>query len=552
MRYVSSLIIQEIIVKKSVFKYRPICLALAVTGFFSSCVYAEVSNQPETPHAVAENSALSFDIDGYVIDGSKVFSQAEIDAATKPYIGRGKNFSNVQQALAAVETAYAARGFSAIQVTLPEQKLKNGIVHFQILEIHYGKITVQDNQFFSAENILKSLPTLRNGNMPKSPQLTRELKLANENPAKQAEVVLKQGDKANEVDAIVHIKDSKASQFIITADNTGSPETGRSRLGLSYRNANLFNADHVANLQLLMSPEKPDRVQVVGGGYKIPLYQYGDSVEFFAGYSNVNSVVGGLANFKGGGLLLSGRYNHTLERAGAFEQKISAGLDWRDFKRVEQTLPAPILLYNEIVVVPASLSYAAEGKFDSSNLNLNTSLSVNIPGMNKGSAQDFAAYDPSRTLKPKANYSVLRYGVAYNCSVMNDWQVKATLNGQQSNDILILGEQFRLGGADGVRGFSEGSESGNSGTRVSLEGYTPNLGSNNMMARGLLFIDSGQVQATAISPKSSITAAGIGLRSSLAEHFNLRLDMAKILNAGVDTLQRVGDWRAHLTVMAYF
>lgn len=538
--------------KKSVFKYRPICLALAVTGFFSSCVYAEVSNQSETPQVVAKDSASSFDINGYVIDGSKVLSQAEINAATKQYIGKGKSFSDVQHALAAIETAYAARGFSAIQVTLPEQKLQNGIVHFRILETHYGKIAVQDNHFFSAENILKSLPSLRIGSVPKSVQITKELKLANENPSKQAEVVLKQGDKANEVDAIVHVKDSDVSQFIVTADNTGSPETGRSRLGLSYRNANLFDADHVANLQFLMSPEKPDRVQVVGGGYKIPLYQYGDSAEFFAGYSNVNSVVGGLANFKGGGLLLSGRYNHTLERAGAFEQKISAGLDWRDFKRVEQTLPAPVLLYNEIVVVPASVSYAAEGKFDSSSLNLSTSLSVNIPGMNKGGAQDFAAYDPSRTLRPKANYSVLRYGVAYNCSVMNDWQIRAILNGQQSNDILILGEQFRLGGADGVRGFSEGSESGNSGTRVSLEGYTPNFGSNNVLARGLMFIDSGQVQATAISPKSSITAAGIGLRSSFAGQYNLRLDIAKILNAGVDPLQRVGDWRAHLTVMASF
>jgi hemolysin activation/secretion protein len=117
---------------------------------------------------------------------------------------------------------------------------------------------------------------------------------------------------------------------------------------------------------------------------------------------------------------------------------------------------------------------------------------------------------------------------------------------------LILGEQFRLGGADGVRGFSEGSESGNSGTRVSLEGYTPNFGSSNVMMRGLVFFDSGQVQATAISPKSSISAVGIGLRSSFARQYNLRLDMAKILNSGTDPLQRVGDWRAHLTVMVSF
>jgi hemolysin activation/secretion protein len=36
----------------------------------------------------------------------------------------------VQQALEVLEKAYAAKGFNAVQVILPEQTLESGTVHF--------------------------------------------------------------------------------------------------------------------------------------------------------------------------------------------------------------------------------------------------------------------------------------------------------------------------------------------------------------------------------------------------------------------------------------
>jgi len=517
--------------------------------------------QQQTPNSeavteiAAESTELRFDITGYSLEGATLLTQAEIDAAVAPFVGKNKGFSDVQRALEAVEGAYAKRGFSAVRVLLPEQELEKGAVRFRVVESRFGKVTVKDNRYVSEANVLNAVPSVHRGGVPKARQIARELKLANENPARQMNVVLKSGEEDGLVDASVIVTDSEPTAWGLTVDNTGTPETGRTRFGLSYRHANLFDADHLVSLQLQKSPEQFGRVTVLGGSYKIPLYRSGDSLEFFGGYSNVNSVVGGLAgapsNFQGGGLIFSARYNHPLEKMGIFDPRLSFGLDWRDFRRIEQTNPPVTVLYNEVVVVPLSIAYSAQGKFAHSDLNFNAALSANLPGMSKGKAADFAAYDQVNLTSPNANYRVLRYGASYSASVLDDWQFRAALSGQWSRDVLIQGEQMRLGGADAVRGFTEGSVGGEKGARWNLEGYTPDFGSGDVGVRGLVFFDAGGMHS-ANGVKSSISGAGIGLRASFAEQFSLRLDAARILNADTDPLQQSGDWRAHIGLSATF
>lgn len=511
------------------------------------------SPAPVAPEA--EPVVLRFAINRYELEGATLLSQAEIDAAVAPFSGENKDFSDVQRALEAVEETYARRGYSTVHVLLPEQELERGTVRFRVVESRFGKVEVKDNKYFSNDNVLNALPSVRTGGVPRSKQIAGELKLANENPARQLNVVLKAGEKEEEVDATVMVTDTKPTGWAMSLDNSGSPETGETRLGLSYHNANAFDADHVASIQYLTSPQHPDRSRVLGGSYKMPLYQDGSSVEFFGGYSNVNSLVGGLDNFQGGGLLFSARYNIALERAGTFEPKLSYGLDWRKFRPLEMTGSSPYVLYNEIVVMPLSLTYAAQGKFDGSDLNLNVSYSANLPKVAGGRPENFAAYDTYPfNPDPDASYRVLRYGLSYALALDDGGQFRAALNGQWSNDVLIQGEQIRLGGADAVRGFSEGSEGGAIGTRLNLEGYTPDFGAGDIRSRALIFYDIGQVK-----PNSGITTslkgAGAGLRANYTEQYSMRLDWARIIqieNPSDGQTQRVGDFRWHAALYANF
>lgn len=511
-----------------------------------------VSAVPAVPVAAeAEQGVLRFAISQYMVEGASLLSQTELDAAVAPYVGQSKDFSDVQRALEAVEDAYAKRGFTAVRVLLPEQELEKGTVRFRVVESRFGKVTVKDNRFVSEANALNAVPSVRSGGVPRTRQIARELKLANENPARQMNVVLKAGANDDEVDANVIVTDSQPSGWGISLDNTGSPETGRARLGLSYRHANAFDLDHAAGVQYVTSPQYLDRVKVLGGSYKIPLYRYGSSLEFFGGYSNVNAVMGGLSNFQGGGLLFSTRYNLMLERLGAFDPRLSFGLDWRDFRRIELTNPPPTVLYKEIVVLPVSVTYSALGKFATSDVNFNVSLAVNLPKVSKGKEADFAAYDQVNLTQPEPSYKVLRYGASYSQAAGEGWQFRTALSGQRSGDVLVQGEQMRLGGADAVRGFSEGSEGGETAMRLNVEGYTPDFGKDDVQARALAFFDAGQA-TPANATKTSISGAGVGLRANYAEQFALRLDLARIMKAGSDPEQRAGKWRAHLNLNATF
>jgi hemolysin activation/secretion protein len=521
------------------------CMLSLLALLFATAIFSEKASA-----AAADPAAVHFDISTYVVEGVTLLSKDELGVVLTPFVGKGKDFSDVQRALEALEAAYAKRGYTAVQVLLPEQELEKGRIRLRVVEARFGQVVVKGQKYFSEEGVHNALPSVRQGNMPRTAQIARELKLANENPARQLNVVLKAGKKDDQVDAEVQVDDKNPSAFGMSFDNTGTAETGYTRLGLFYRHANLQNADQVGTLQMLVSPQHMSRVRVFAGGYKIPLYASGDSVEFFGGYSNVNSVVGGLSNFQGGGVLLNVRYNQSLERLGMFDPRLIYGFDWRDFKRIEQTQPASGVLYNEVIVTPFSLGYTAQGKGERSDTNFNIDLFANVSLTGKGKKADFAGYDQSGATHPDTNYRIVHYGASHVQAVGGDWQARAALTGQWTHNVLILGEQMRLGGMNAVRGFTEGSEAGESGTRGTLEGYTPEMNVGGIKTRALAFFDGGTVRSRS-GVKSSITSAGLGIRSNW-EEVSFRLDAGRIGKAGLDTLQKAGDWHLHASMSAMF
>lgn len=526
---------------------------MVMAGMLAHSVYAETPAAAPEPLSSNDN-VLRFEIRNYTLDGATLLGTKEIAETLAPYIGKNKDFSDVERALEAIEALYASKGFSAVHITLPEQELEQGDVHFRVIESHFGKITVKNNKFIkyvSDQNALNALPSVREGYIPFPPEIAKELKLANENPARQLNVVLKAGEKDEQVDANVLVTDAKPGAWGVTLDNTGTDETGLARLGLSYRYANLFDKDQVASIQTQVSPQYMDRVKVFSGSYKIPFYSIGDSAEFSAAYSNVNSVVGGLNNFQGGGDIYSVHYNHPMDKIGSFDPRLSYGLDLRDFKPVQQTTPPVTVMYNEIVVLPESVALSAQGKVGEADVGLNVSAAINLPLLSKGQAADFVQYDQINMSNPNPKYRIVRYGGNYTLPFKGDWQFRAILNGQWSKDVLIQGEQIRLGGMDGVRGFSEGSEGGDSGARGNFEFYTPATQQLHLNTRGLVFYDAGQA-STNLGANVAIASYGVGVRTAYSDSVSFRMDAGRITKGGTDPTQVAGDWRIQFALSTVF
>ncbi|MBI2319233.1 MAG: ShlB/FhaC/HecB family hemolysin secretion/activation protein, partial [Betaproteobacteria bacterium] len=243
-----------------------------------------------------------FEIRKFVVEGATLVAPPEIDAALAPFSGKGRDFSDVQRALEALERIYADKGYSAVQVILPEQEIEKGEVRFKVIEARIGRVVVERNRYFDEANVRASLPALAPGASPNIHRVAQNLRLANENPARQATVLLRGGNEEGIVDAVVRVADEPPAKFSLTFDNTGTAQTGIYRVGFGYQNANLFNRDHELSAQYVTAPIAeasanrfalvPTRkVTILGGNYKIPLYRLGDSVDFTFGYSNVNSGV---------------------------------------------------------------------------------------------------------------------------------------------------------------------------------------------------------------------------------------------------------------------
>ena len=503
------------------------------------------SETPQPPAAPPPEGALRFDIARYRVDGNTLLSVKVIQNALAPHLGKQKDFSDVQHALEALQRAYQQAGYGVVQVTLPEQELESGEVRFEVIEVKLAKITVQGNKYFSEKNILASTPALQIGKTPDSTQIARNLNVANENPAKHTEVVLRNGENDGEMDAAIKVVDDDPVKYSVSFDNTGTSQTGPFRVRFGFQHANLWHRDHTLTFQYITNPEHVSKVTVFGLGYHIPLYRLGDSLDFVAGYSDVDSgTVQDLFNVSGAGVLLAARYNHNFDRVGDYEHKLVFGLDYRAYQNNVTTVGSTVALVPDITVHPASIIYNGTLHKPNSEFGFYIGPSQNIfPGGNDAANSDFQGPTPGfpdgSRKGAKAGYRIWRFGANYS-RVMRDWQLRALFNAQNTDAALVAGEQFGLGGANSVRGFEERQYSDDRGYQATFEIYTPDVAKKIGYAGGhlrfLAFYDTGTVARNVRQPGEqegiSVDSAGVGVRFLTSEIFSLKMDFAYVLHDG--------------------
>jgi hemolysin activation/secretion protein len=500
-----------------------------------------------------EDGVVRFEILRFDVQGNTLLPQAEIDAVLLGRTGKGRDFGDVQRALEALEKAYHDRGFNLVAIQLPEQELNGGAITLRVSETRIGRVKVQNNRHFDDANVRRSVPALREGSSPNLHAVSANLKQGNENPSRQVTMKLQGSDRADEVDAVLDVKDESAWKVLGNAANTGAESTGKTQVALAVQNANLFGLDHLATLQYITSAEKPGRVKVYGASYHVPFYETGASLDLYASYSNVDSgsINAGLFDLavSGKGSTYGARYSQTLKRRGDVDAKLSYGLDVKAFK--SSVLLAGVELGNGVTVHPVSIGYEAHVPIAMGDAGGAITLVRNVPG---GTDGDQRAFTLAR-LDAKAGYTLLRLSASVTRMLANDWQLRAIANAQFTRDALIPGEQFGAGGAASVRGFTEREFANDSGLTVNLEAYTPNLcASAGWSCRVLGFYDAAHLRRNRALPgelaRISIASVGAGVRFALSTHANLQLDHGHVTHAGGAT--RADANRSHLRLsLAY-
>ncbi|WP_343726016.1 ShlB/FhaC/HecB family hemolysin secretion/activation protein [Herbaspirillum huttiense] len=554
-------------------------IGMALLG---SAVAAWAQPQPAPQaSAVAAGSAPvrndeRFDIMRFAVEGNTLLPQARVDEAVTPFRGPGRVYGDIQQALEALENAYRSAGYTAVQVSVPEQELTGGVVRLQVVETVVGKVVVSDNRHFSEQNIRASIPQLVEGSAPNLRRISESVQLANDNPAKQVNVTLTASESTNQIDAAITVKDDNPLRVMLNVDNSGNRDTGQWRTGVAVQHSNLFNRDHVATVAYTTSPDSPSgaKVDLYSLGYRLPMYGLGDSLDFIYGKSNVTSgqtlAVNSTLNITGRGEIYALRWNHYFARSGEWSSKLVFGAD---YKKVDSSCNINGGLLNGASLntclpystLPLSVSYSAQQQGVGQVLDYNLGIARN---MATGEARRndalqvtdrYSLFTGSR--QSMDNFIIVRGGASWFKVFQNDWQVRLASSLQVSPHALPPVEQFGLAGANTVRGFTERAVAADSGAVVNAELYTPDLLVKSE-ARGNLrllgFVDAARgannnVTAASTVPSTlTLASFGAGLRYTLGRDFTLRLDVARVLLNGNSVTEQRGDLNAHLSAILGF
>lgn len=525
------------------------------------------ASAPDAQVAANNGNTALVRIERFQVKGNTLLDPGLIERLLNPFKGDARSYTDIQLALEALEGAYRSAGYSAVHVITPEQEITQGTVTLQVIETVIGKVILKGNQYYDKNNIRNALPALAEGYTPSARELSENIRLANENPTRQIDVVLALGEEENTVDAQVNVQDSSPHKVFLTMDNTGNQSTGMYRVGVGYQNNNMFNRDQALTLNYITSPDHMSNVTQVSGSYRLPVYSMGDSVDMLLAYSDTNAgttsiggVGGPLLTFAGSGNVYGAHYNHYFPRQGDYASKVIAGLDYRTTINNCQLAGTACTGTPDINELPLTLTYGGTLTKPTQVVDYSTSIVHNFPGGSKGGSDVFNA----TRLGAAADYTLLHLNGSLAGVLPQNWQYRLAGNAQYSQDALIPAERLGLVGANAVRGFTEREFSNDNGYVINVEIYTPELAPSLHMKDGsfrlLGFVDSGsgwnKWLPGEIANRTSVGSVGVGFRYTSGKNFTAKFDLAKVACTDTDgvtckgAVSRTGNTRGHITLVA--
>jgi hemolysin activation/secretion protein len=538
-------------------------------------------------HATAQDA--SFDIVRVKVEGNSILPAEKIQELVAPFIGQRRSYGDVQKALEALEGEFRRLGYGTVQVYVPEQELTTGVVRLVVSEGVIGKVTITGNKYFDDANVRASLPNLKEGTAPNMRQLSENVQLSNENPAKQVEVTLGVSEEEGKVDARVEVKEEQPERIYLTLDNTGTKGSGKHRLGVSYQNANMDNSDRVLTLAYTTAVDPPGgmkifgqrvnpwqqgegvKVDIISVGYRLPLYALGDSIDLIYGNSSTDSPTNspnlgsGLA-INGKGEVFGARYNHIFARSGEFTSKLVFGFDYKYMNSRCSTNGNPTPFgaagCTPYTLRPVSATYSGQWQKPGEAIDFSVGLIHNL--FPTGSEYTFTPvapdaggvdrYSAASGYRSKDQFAALRFGASYATAILGDWLLRLAASGQHANNALPAGERIGLAGSNAVRGFLERATATDRGYFANIEIYSQDLAPSfgvqgNLKLLGFYDSARGFNLNPSVNQSVSIASLGIGLRYNLKKDLSARLDIARVMDGlwpnGAASIANKGDIRGH-------
>ena len=232
---------------------------------------------------------------------------------------------------------------------------------------------------------------------------------------------------------------------------------------------------------------------------------------FIDSNSNVANVGAGATGVLGKGQIAGLRLSLPPMVGEEFSQLLTLGVDYKHFRNVITAGGVSEPLITPISYTNLSLSYV--GALHMKHVEGSLTLAPNF-GL-RSSRNSAAAFENDRFLA-RANYVYLRWDGSLTLHLPADYRLMVRLAGQETNEPLISNENYSIGGIDGVRGYLEAEELGDTAVKGTVQFQSPTWSWRaEQLFNAFTFFDAGHIDAYETLPgqpnHANLASWGVGI-----------------------------------------
>ena len=409
-----------------------------------------------------------------IVATSELLQKPEFAERMKPYFGKPVTLGGLDEITREVINYFREKGFPVVNVIVPQQTVKDGVIQILAIEARVGRVKVENARWFRPDNIRAEV-NLREGDKIDANQLQDDMNWLNTNPFRTADLKFEPGEQEGTTDLVIDVTDRLPLRVYTTYDNYGIDLTGKNRQSLGVNLGNLFSLDQQAGFQYTTSwKDLFNAMNAYSGSYLIP-FPWRNTLTVFGSYSSSQASFAPQQSFQGDSWQMSARYNVPLPTLDPVSHAFYAGLDFKQSSNA-------FLLFNTIQNLGPGSGFAPFSIFQ-----LTAGYNANIPddvGMTSFEVGGF--YSPggvsgwnntpqfqSVVENSCASYVYGKFNLNRTFILPYKFTISGNFNGQLASTPLMPTEQYGLGGYNTVRGYDERSANGDNAYVFNTEIRTP-------------------------------------------------------------------------------
>lgn len=490
-------------------------------------------------------------ISEYRVEGAKTLPPIEIERTLTPFLGPSRTADDVEKARSALEKAYHDKGYQTVAVSIPPQRVDNGVVTLLVEEVRVGRLRIRGSKYHDLDEIRTGATSLREGTLPDFNAVRGDILALNDSSDMQVSPAFKPGVEPGTVDVDLMVKDELPLHGSLELNNRNSPDTKPLRLNGALHYDNLWQMGHGIGCSFQVAPERVDDARIFSAYYSLKPAELGWLTLMIQGTkqnSDVNTL--GAFNVAGRGEVIGLRAIANLPTKESYFHSLNFGVDYKHFDTDltggGANAKTPITYY------PFSAGYTGTKLWsDGSSSQGNLGATWHFDGMG-GDSGEFT----NKRSGAYGDFFFVRWDFSHTQKLPEDIELFGQVQTQASRNALVSNEQFGIGGLTSVRGYYESEAVGDSAVVLSSELRSPSFTCGGRLNewRVYLFGEWAGVSTNKPLPgqqaRFELASAGVGTRLKFADHFKASADVGIPLLDGPRTDK--GDVHVVFTVSAEF